>query len=181
MAHTSTIQMSQMGLDSLHSHDPRAGDPCSSCLMSTGAASAEPRTQASPGSPGTGFHLCSEPGPGCGEDGEAASLQCAIPKCAQTSTHRAVRAVFCVLSLGACTQPLPCPGMWAGILRELPAATAEKARERVQAGHAGHTCIPGSAPVGPRGEAAHPHTHQQTPPAFQELLESSHFTSSSES
>lgn len=43
------------------------------------------------------------------------------------------------------------------------------------------TCVTASGPVGPWGEAARTHVHQQTPPAFQELLESSHFTFSNES
>lgn len=60
---------------------------------------------------------------------------------------------------------VPCPA-----LREPP---REGERGRL-------TCITASAPVCPRGEAARTHAHQQTPPAFQEFLESSHFTFSNE-
>lgn len=91
MAHTSTMQISQTGLDRFHSHDLRGGDPCRSRLMSTEEASAEPCTETAPGSPGTGFYFCSEQEPGCEEDREAVFLQCAIPKHVQTSTHQAVR------------------------------------------------------------------------------------------
>ena len=106
--------------------------------MSTGGASAEPRTETSPGSPGTGFYFRSEREPGGEEDGEAAFLQGAMPKRVQTSRHQAVRPGCSAPSAQEhALGPFRTPRARAGALREPSAATGGKAQQRVQAGHAG--------------------------------------------
>lgn len=95
MAHTSTIQISQTGLDRLYSHDLSASDPGRPRLMSTGGAGSELRAQTPPCYRQRG-----------GEGGHVPAACC--PLQARVTSPSWLPA----LGLGTGARPLPPPRAW---------------------------------------------------------------------